>query len=103
MIADIIACRRGKALAIINPTGEHRILGQGVVRLGIIRRFTMPLLSIDYIRTFLAFVDNASEAELRERRMKLEELLAEISDREFRSSLRWMIRMINGELLTRLK
>lgn len=63
----------------------------------------MPLLSNDYIRTFLAFLDNATEVELRDRRAKLEELLAEIGDREFRSSLRWMIRRINEELLTRLK
>lgn len=63
----------------------------------------MSLLSNDYIKTFLMFLDNATEDELRERRMKLEALLAETGDREFRSWLRWMINKVNEELLTRLK
>ncbi len=61
----------------------------------------MPLLSKEFIKSFFAFLENASEAELTEKREELTLLLDKTMDREFRQKLQWMIRMINDEFLTR--
>ncbi len=62
----------------------------------------MPLLSKEFIKSFFAFLENASEAELREKRQDLEQLLDQVTDREFRQKVQWLIREVNDELLTRL-
>ncbi len=61
----------------------------------------MPLLSKEFIKSFFAFLENAGEAELTEKREELTLLLDKTMDREFRQKLQWMIRMINDEFLTR--
>ncbi|MCB1778723.1 MAG: hypothetical protein KDJ34_01260 [Candidatus Competibacteraceae bacterium] len=62
----------------------------------------MPLLSNDYLKQFFAFLENATEAELHARRQGLQNVLETTQDREFRQTLRWLMRKVNEERLTRL-
>ena len=62
----------------------------------------MPLLSNDYLKQFFAFLERATESELRERRTLLWQLAQETPDREFQKTLRWLAAKVDEELLTRL-
>ncbi|HPE74089.1 MAG TPA: hypothetical protein PK018_18265 [Candidatus Competibacter sp.] len=62
----------------------------------------MPLLSNDYLKQFFAFLENATEAELRERHDALWHLAQQTPDREFKKTLRWLMSKVDEELLTRL-
>ena len=61
----------------------------------------MPLLSKEYLKQFFAFLENASDAELRERHETLWQLAQQTPDREFKKTLRWLMNETNSELLTR--
>ena len=62
----------------------------------------MPLLSNDYLKQFFAFLENATEAELYERRDGLQKVYETTQDREFRQNIRWLMRKVEEEILTRL-
>jgi hypothetical protein len=62
----------------------------------------MPLLSNDYLKQFFAFLENATEAELQARRQGLQSVRETTADHEFRQNLRWLIRKVDEERLTRL-
>lgn len=62
----------------------------------------MPLLSNDYLKQFFAFLENATEAELHHRREGLQKVYEMTRDREFRQNIRWLMRKVDEEVLTRL-
>ncbi|MBK8750978.1 MAG: hypothetical protein IPL99_04750 [Candidatus Competibacteraceae bacterium] len=61
----------------------------------------MPLLSNEYLKQFFLFLENAPAAELQSRREGLLRLLETTQDREFRQNIRWLLRKVDEEILTR--
>ena len=62
----------------------------------------MALLSVEYLKQFFAFLEQASDAELRHRHEVLWQLAQQTSDREFKKTLCWLLGKISEEQLTRL-
>lgn len=62
----------------------------------------MPLLSTDYLKQFCVFLDQASATDLLHRREGLQNVYETARDREFRQTLRWLMRKVDEEILTRL-